>query len=1294
MILAAMTLLSMSLNAQFDATKKVAQTQQTAPTGKKVDMQLGVAKMALNPTSHRAPARATETTTVTFTAGTDVASAKTITKDGVTITNTQTQTNNNSFGYNPYRFYPSTLTISTESGNITNIVITGNSTTNYPISRISGTGYSYSGRTGTWNGTAAPSVNLSVSNQARANSIVVTVETETGGETSDLTVCDGQYYAQYLPVFGYYHDEAQHNQMIYPASMLASMIGKTIKSMTFYPTSGSVTWSGGETESASGINFRNGSVCFKLACISSGSSFDADNPSFVNATLTEVKTVNMPSTANTSATTWLIRFDQDFVYTGGDLLIDVTNPTTGDWGLTFFTVDDTGDNYYGYLTSGAGNAALNYLPKVTFTYEGEPNPVHDLAIALDAQPASVGPGSTVTLTATVTNNGNQPENGYTVTFTANGSTINTQTATSELPVGQSTTFTYTYTTTDAQAGTTVNFGANVTCTDDADASNNEATASTSVLTCPPPENVAATATGNTGTMTWDAPTIAPVPGTLTWDFEEESDINDFTRIDSDNDGHNWGWHYNTGSGNYTANSGLGVAYSESYSNDYGAYTPDNWLISPQIALGGTLTFYAANQSTYPENFAVYVCEGPYSDVSSFTKIYGDITTSGTMTQHTIDLSAYEGQGYFAIRHYNVTDQFILLIDDIECQTTVPGEQPSSYNIYLDGQFVTNVDANTFSYTFNNVSDGEHECAVSAVYSYGESAAVPATFTTQPKTEAPSISYETVGDNVVITATGNGTVTLTIPGYPEASGTGSASITVPRHMQDYTVTATATAQEADHLASDPTTQEVPIPGLINDGGWMLMEGTYTNGSDQLSFTHLNSDNVVEPILFVDQFNQSTMDNRHPNEYLYKVSEKVSDDIQDARETSEVPVHVHKTYSKLNAIYTEAEVLADEYGSANELRPNVINGTMSYDINAESDIYFYGLYRGNRGEEKPGAVDDLETNTYRISKIQKDLNEDFFNENMLTNAVVPKYNHIEAGDVERIDKEYVDGVMTQEQSANNFLAYVPVIWSYGDHTGRPVGNNSYGSDIKVTHLGNVSATVGGFKSDGSATGEWEYNGTTYCVYTPIIDIYGIMPENNELAPDGDAHAYEPYMYRVWCLYEGARNFKHAPNDNGHMSLADDGELHAPFLIGEVRKTDDQAVSDHEVIGAALEHMDDQAQWSFGAPAEEGTEDEMEFIIRFYYKKTVTDAPHYTDGGDNGGAKGLREGDETNRQFYVVETSGTGKDIQTAINEMFMNGEVVSRTYVNAQGMQSDVPFDGLNIVITRYSDGTTSTTKVVR
>ena len=44
--------------------------------------------------------------------------------------------------------------------------------------------------------------------------------------------------------------------------------------------------------------------------------------------------------------------------------------------------------------------------------------------------------------------------------------------------------------------------------------------------------------------------------------------------------------------------------------------------------------------------------------------------------------------------------------------------------------------------------------------------------------------------------------------------------------------------------------------------------------------------------------------------------------------------------------------------------------------------------------------------------------------------------------------------------------------------------------------------------------------------------------------------------------------------------------------------------------------------------------------------------------------------------------------------VNKSVESVTYVNAQGMQSSKPFDGVNLVVTRYTDGTTSTTKVVR
>ena len=41
-----------------------------------------------------------------------------------------------------------------------------------------------------------------------------------------------------------------------------------------------------------------------------------------------------------------------------------------------------------------------------------------------------------------------------------------------------------------------------------------------------------------------------------------------------------------------------------------------------------------------------------------------------------------------------------------------------------------------------------------------------------------------------------------------------------------------------------------------------------------------------------------------------------------------------------------------------------------------------------------------------------------------------------------------------------------------------------------------------------------------------------------------------------------------------------------------------------------------------------------------------------------------------------------------------EVISTQYVNIAGQVSDVPFDGLNLVVTRHSDGSQQTTKVFK
>jgi hypothetical protein len=64
-----------------------------------------------------------------------------------------------------------------------------------------------------------------------------------------------------------------------------------------------------------------------------------------------------------------------------------------------------------------------------------------------------------------------------------------------------------------------------------------------------------------------------------------------------------------------------------------------------------------------------------------------------------------------------------------------------------------------------------------------------------------------------------------------------------------------------------------------------------------------------------------------------------------------------------------------------------------------------------------------------------------------------------------------------------------------------------------------------------------------------------------------------------------------------------------------------------------------------------------------------------------------------YYVVEKEVPWSNMPTGIYEISSSNEV-AKTYYNAQGLSSDKPFDGVNIVVTRYSDGSTKTDKFVR
>ena len=203
---------------------------------------------------------------------------------------------------------------------------------------------------------------------------------------------------------------------------------------------------------------------------------------------------------------------------------------------------------------------------------------------------------------------------------------------------------------------------------------------------PVPYNIAADLAADGATLTWEGQgdsyvvryrTVAEKNYVYLEDFENLTNgalPEGWTAVDNDGDGNNWSTHTNTGSGNFSTHSGNGVAISASYDN--GALTPDNWLISPQLDLKGTLSVWMRGQDAgwASEHFAIYLStEATIADVSDFTiELVPETITTGDYVEYTADLSAYEGQqGYIAIRHFNVTDMFWLDLDDFSIYEDIP-----------------------------------------------------------------------------------------------------------------------------------------------------------------------------------------------------------------------------------------------------------------------------------------------------------------------------------------------------------------------------------------------------------------------------------------------------------------------------------------------------------------------------------------------------------------------------------------------------------------------------------------------
>ena len=177
---------------------------------------------------------------------------------------------------------------------------------------------------------------------------------------------------------------------------------------------------------------------------------------------------------------------------------------------------------------------------------------------------------------------------------------------------------------------------------------------------------------------------------------------------------------------YGYNNSDGFMLSESYisgtsSGSGTAVTPDNYLVSPMVRLGGSVSFYAGarNTSYCAEKFSVMVSTTGNTDAASFTTV-GTWTLSLSAagyndTPYTVDLSQYSGMGYIAIRHFDCYDQWFLAVDNI---TIVEGQdQSTGSGTFNYGETCVVTATPTGDYHFVNWTENGTPVSSDATYSF-------------------------------------------------------------------------------------------------------------------------------------------------------------------------------------------------------------------------------------------------------------------------------------------------------------------------------------------------------------------------------------------------------------------------------------------------------------------------------------------------------------------------------------------------------------------------------------------------
>ena len=378
-------------------------------------------------------------------------------------------------------------------------------------------------------------------------------------------------------------------------------------------------------------------------------------------------------------------------------------------------------------------------------------PDHDLQATSFAIPDQISVNSTRNAVVTVFNNGMVPAEGFTVELWRDGKLVGEQESGEPLPFAKERSYSFPITPTILEAGNNFSYQAKINFNADADKSNNE----TETINVAVPVNTLPRVTGLTGsvnngtvTLTWDDPDMN-ASGIVTDGFEayDPFTITNFGE---------WTLYDNDGSLTYT------ISNSQSESGDYeypnagyqmafqalnpakagikgNLWTPylgeqmavcfaaaersnDDWLISPEVKGGSTVTFMAKTvvEAYGLDQFRFCYSTGDEIKIGDFQQLGATVNVPASeWTRYEFTLPA--DARYFAINCVS-NNTYALLLDEVTYESANPDVlEFRGYNIYRDGERINSQTVEENEYVDSDPkAEGTHLYHVSAVYDKGES----------------------------------------------------------------------------------------------------------------------------------------------------------------------------------------------------------------------------------------------------------------------------------------------------------------------------------------------------------------------------------------------------------------------------------------------------------------------------------------------------------------------------------------------------------------------------------------------